>query len=76
MLKKQVILAMWCTSVSEQGQSIAFTLVNDAVKNLTTSVEFKTMVFYLSRWFTAQYVSQMDRTLKVVLDCKQSEGSC
>ncbi|XP_049892048.1 uncharacterized protein LOC126384796 [Epinephelus moara] len=74
-LKKQIVLAMWCISVPKQGQPKVFTLVDTALRSITTSTEFKSMVFYLSRWFTAQYASPPGRQLHVVLDCKPSEGS-
>lgn len=73
-LKKQIILAMWCNSVPRRGQPKVLPLVDNALKHFTTSIEFRRMVFYLSRWFTAQYVSPTDRQLKVVLDCKPSES--
>ncbi|KAJ8009854.1 hypothetical protein DPEC_G00068510 [Dallia pectoralis] len=74
-LKKQIILAMWCTSAPKRGQPKVITLVDSALKTYTESVDFKTMVLYLCRWFTVQYVSPQNRQLKVVLDCKPSEGS-
>lgn len=74
-LKKQIILTMWCTSKPRgEGQCKVSTLVESALKSFTASIEFRRMVFYLSRWFTAQYVSPPHRLLNVVLDCKPSEG--
>lgn len=74
-LKKQIILAMWCTSVPRRGQPKVLPLVDNTLRNLTSSTEFRKMVFYLCRWFTAQYVSPTERELNLVLDCKPSEGS-
>ncbi|KAM9398679.1 uncharacterized protein ACWYII_031232 [Salvelinus alpinus] len=73
-LKKQIILTMWCTSMPSRGQPKVFTLVDSTLKNHTSSIEFRRMVFYLCRWFTAQYGSPPDRQLNMVLDCKPSEG--
>lgn len=74
-LKKQIILTMWCTSLPRGGQSKVVTVVDNTLTNLTSSNEFRRMVFYLCRWFTAQYVSPQDRPLNLVLDCKPSEGA-
>lgn len=73
-LKTQIILAMWCTTITTGVQRV-FPLVDNALKRLTENTNFRRMVFYLSRWFTAQYVSPAARQLKVVLDCKPSEGT-
>ena len=70
--KTQIILAMWCSLPGREPQ--VFTLVNNALKNFTVTLEFRRMVFYLSRWFTVQYVTPSKRALKIVLDCKPSEG--
>ncbi|TKS65998.1 hypothetical protein D9C73_000054 [Collichthys lucidus] len=72
-LKKQIILAMWC--IVTKRVSKVCTLIDNTLRSFTTSAEFRKMVFYLCRWFEAQYVSQSGRQLKVVLDCKTSEGS-
>ncbi|XP_038838255.1 uncharacterized protein LOC120035866 [Salvelinus namaycush] len=74
-LKKQIILTMWCTLLPRRGQSKVVTVVDNTLRNLTSSIEFRRMVFYLCRWFTAQYVSPQDRRLNLVLDCKPSEGA-
>lgn len=74
-LRKQIVLAMWCTNVARRGAMKVCTLADNTLKNFTTSIEFRKMVFYLCRWFEAQYASQSARPLKVVLDCKPSEGS-
>ncbi|XP_029529896.2 uncharacterized protein LOC115137711 isoform X1 [Oncorhynchus nerka] len=74
-LKKQIILTMCCTSLPRRGQSKVVTVVGNTLRNLTSSIEFRRMVFYLCGWFTAQYVSPQDRRLNVVLDCKPSEGA-
>ena len=74
-LRKQIILAMWCTSKPRIGHPKVFSVVDNVLKSFTTTTEFKRMVFYLCRWFTAQYGSLNERQLKVVLDCKPSEGS-
>ncbi|XP_045081827.1 uncharacterized protein LOC123492750 [Coregonus clupeaformis] len=73
--KKQIILAMWYTCVSSRGQHTVVPVVDTSVRDITTTMAFRRMVFYLSRWFTAQYVSPTERQLNVVLDCKPSEGS-
>lgn len=73
-LKKQIILAMWCTHLNRKGAVKVCTLADTSLKNITTCFEFRKMVFYLCRWFEAQY-SSPDRPLKVVLDCKPSEGA-
>lgn len=73
-LKKQIILAMWCTHVNKKGVVKVCTLADTFLKNVTTCLEFRKMVFYLCRWFEAQY-SSSERPLKVVLDCKPSEGA-
>ncbi|XP_055362714.1 uncharacterized protein LOC114850818 isoform X2 [Betta splendens] len=74
-LQEQVILAMWCTLVPERGLPKVVPLVDTTLKPITSSKEFRNMVFFLARWFTVQYASQKERQLKVVLDCKPSEGS-
>jgi hypothetical protein len=66
-LKKQIILTMCCTSLPRRGQSKVVTVVDNTLRNLTSSIEFRRMVFYLCRWFTAQYVSPQDRWLCVRL---------
>lgn len=73
-LKKQIILAMWCTLLTGEGQCKVLPLTDDHLRNITSTLTFRRMVFYLSRWFTAQYVLPNERELKVVLDCKPSEG--
>ncbi|XP_028974609.1 uncharacterized protein LOC114835055 [Esox lucius] len=74
-LKTQVILAMWCSSVCVTGQLKVLPLVDNTLNNFTSAIEFRRMLFYLTRWFKAQYGSTVERQLKVVLDCKPSEGS-
>ncbi|XP_041835355.1 uncharacterized protein LOC121636116 [Melanotaenia boesemani] len=74
-LKKQVILAMWCQNIPKKASPRVVTLVDRALKSITQSVAFKNMVFYLARWFSIQYERpQQDRQLKVALDCKPGEG--
>lgn len=72
-LTKQIILAMWCT-VTGDGQPRVVPLVDTELRSYTDTPEFTRMVFYLRQWFTAQYTSPA-RELKVVLDCKPSQGS-
>lgn len=71
-LKKQIVLAMWCTSGPRPK---VLSLVDISLRKHTASPEFRSMVTYLSRWVTAQYVRPRGRQLKVVLDCKPSEGA-
>ncbi|XP_056266984.1 uncharacterized protein LOC130191315 [Pseudoliparis swirei] len=85
-LKKQIILAMWCTAKPRIGDPKVFSVLDNMLKGITERTAFRKMIFYLSRWFTNQYVAQSedasqspreppnDRQLKVVLDCKPSEG--
>lgn len=74
-LKRQIILAMWCSAVSSTGRSEVFPLVHNRLKNITTGLEFRGMVVYLSQWFKVQYMTPTERPLAVVLDCKPSDGS-
>ncbi|KAI4822176.1 hypothetical protein KUCAC02_007735 [Chaenocephalus aceratus] len=71
-LKKQIVLAMWCTSGPRPK---VLSLVDISLRKHTASPEFRSIVTYLSRWVTAQYVRPRGRQLKVVLDCKPSEGA-
>ena len=73
-LKKQIILAMWCTDARGNGRPRVVPLVDADLRYYTTSPEFRCMAFYLCKWFTAQYTSPA-RELKVVLDCKPSQGA-
>ena len=74
--RTQVILAMWCTvSMGEHPKPKVCPVVVNEMKTYTTCIEFRRMVFYLAKWFTVQYDIGAHRRLKVVLDCKPSEGS-
>ncbi|TNN26405.1 hypothetical protein EYF80_063457 [Liparis tanakae] len=86
-LKKQIILAMWRSSMPTIGDPKVFWVLDNVLKGVTETIEFRRMAFYLSRWFTAYFVAQSEdasqarreppneRQLKLVLDCQPSEGS-
>lgn len=72
--KTHITLAMWCTTIVNGEQRI-LPLVDTAMTYLIENTEFRRMVVCLSRWFTVQYTRPEGRHLKVVLDCKPSEGT-
>ncbi|XP_032363714.1 uncharacterized protein LOC116677135 isoform X2 [Etheostoma spectabile] len=73
-LKKQMVLSVWCTDEPGNGQPRVIPIVENDLRSYTDSPKFTDMVFYLREWFTAQYTSP-SRELNMVLDCKPSQGS-
>lgn len=72
--KTYVLLAMWCTTLTEK-EEVIHPLVDPSLYSLIETTGFRRMVVYLSRWFTVQYTKPGGRQLKIALDCKPSEGT-
>ncbi|XP_062303148.1 uncharacterized protein LOC134007590 [Osmerus eperlanus] len=72
-LDKEINLYMWCSSMSVESQVI-FPLVDASLVDITSSIQFRQMVYYLAEWFTIQYVAA-ERRFNVVLDCCPDQGT-
>ncbi|KAK2812876.1 hypothetical protein Q5P01_000953 [Channa striata] len=81
-LRKQIILAMWCTTVlaaGEHRETAMVPLIDSSLRGKVTDVAFRRMLHYLREWFVVRYRRKPEgaddgRELHVVLDCKPSDG--
>ncbi|KAK2814716.1 hypothetical protein Q5P01_000550 [Channa striata] len=81
-LRKQIILAMWCTTVlaaREHRETAMVPLIDSSLRGKETDVAFRRMLHYLREWFVVRYRRKPEgvddgRELHVVLDCKPPDG--